>query len=1169
MAEDDMTTKVEEQTEKKAAPNGNKKGRPLWLRTLRGLGWTLFLAVYAVVIIISSVVWILSPERLTPIAERMASKTLNAEVTLDRVELTFWSSFPKVKVEVDGMNIVSRSLSEISPELRATLPADADSVVAVGHFTGGINLVALAGGKIALNDVKLDSPHINLIQVNDTISNFNIFPKSAPDTTTTSSAMPEISIDHFAITNALPIRYRSLPDSIDVAMTLRTVDLQGDAAPQYKLELSTDIATPLLADFNYDELTFSLDGKINWDAQRPQQVSVEDLKFKLDDDIDLTMSTQVDMSENLRFEQMEVALSNLRPANIVEHIPAAYREKLQSLDTDMAINLNVKLLQPYVLADSVTLPQVEGLINIPDSYFKFQTIDFHNFTTDIKATIDGGNLNRSVINIERLAIDGHAMDINITGTVTSLLSDPYVKGHFFGALDFDKLPAIAKQNMGGKLSGKFDADTKFNFHLSDISPRAFHKANLSGEVNLRDLRYLTTDTLTQLYTRQAQLTFGTGESLDREENRVDSLLIVKIDIDTAYLWSDGMEARLKAFRAGFGASNVASSSDTTQINPFGGAINIADFYCFSPTDSMRMRLRDVTGVASLKRFQGDTRLPQLDLQLKAGRLRMSQPKYAASLRGMKFDINANLRPRRNGKMRSKPRATAGDALRALSENDTMQQKSLQARMLRLAAQQMDSAKVEVLDFNVDNSFRSLLRRWNIHGAIAANSGNLRFHGVRVRNRIDSLDLTFNTDSVSLHNLNCKFGHSDFKVKGSITNIKQALSMRRPGPVRIDFNMQSDTLNVNEIVRGLCGSSAGIEESTQAWTDETEFIEEGSDTLPDSIVGPLLIPVNIDAALNIQARKVVYSDLILDSFDGKLMINSGMVKLDNLSADTDVGSLKFSGLYSAPKAENINFGMAMDLKDFNISRLPHMIPAIDTLVPMMQYLSGIVNAHIAVTSDITPDMYFKIPTMKAAMQFTGDSLVLFDNDTFRTLSKWLMFKNKQRNMIDSIDIELTISDGHLNLYPFIMNIDRYKLGVMGYNDLDFNLNYHISVLKSPIPFKFGINIKGAPGDMKIRLGGAKFKENMVAQRDSIAVKTRISLLSEINGAFRRGLRAARLGPLRIRGRVDSTYMQAPEDRFSASDSAVMIREGMIEVPDSVAAEIYSRTNGQQQNGSTTK
>lgn len=205
------------------------------------------------------------------------------------------------------------------------------------------------------------------------------------------------------------------------------------------------------------------------------------------------------------------------------------------------------------------------------------------------------------------------------------------------------------------------------------------------------------------------------------------------------------------------------------------------------------------------------------------------------------------------------------------------------------------------------------------------------------------------------------------------------------------------------------------------------------------------------------------------------------------------------------------------------------------------------------------MYFDIPTLKAAMQFSGDSLVVFDNNTFRSLSKWLMFKDKKRNMIDHLNIEMTVSDGILNLYPFIVNIDRYKLGVMGYNDLDFNLNYHIAVLKSPIPFKFGINIKGTPAHTKIRLGGAKFKEKMVAQRDSIAANTRISLLSEINGAFRRGLRAARLGPLRIQGSADSSYMQAPEERFSAADSAVMIKEGLIEVPDSVAADIFSRTD----------
>ena len=88
-----------------------------------------------------------------------------------------------------------------------------------------------------------------------------------------------------------------------------------------------------------------------------------------------------------------------------------------------------------------------------------------------------------------------------------------------------------------------------------------------------------------------------------------------------------------------------------------------------------------------------------------------------------------------------------------------------------------------------------------------------------------------------------------------------------------------------------------------------------------------------------------------------------------------------------------------------------------------------------------------------MKLHGDSLVLFDSETFATISKWLMFKNKKRNLIDNMDVELVVKDNTLELFPFIFQMDRYKVGVMGSNDLDLNLNYHVSVLKSPIPFKF--------------------------------------------------------------------------------------------------------------------
>lgn len=1139
-----------------------RRRRPVWLRILRGTGWVLLSLVVALVIICSAVVWVLSPEQLTPIIERVASKSLNADVRLGRAELTFWSSFPKIKVEIDGLDIVSRSLSGLPEHERAALPADADSVLSVAHFTGGVNLVHALAGKFTVYDVELNGPRLNLIQVNDTVSNFNIFPSSAPDTTST--PLPEITVNRFAITDAGPFRYRSLADSVDVTVNLRTISLQGNDAPQYRLEMQTRIETPLLDDVSYETMRFSLDGRINWSAREPSQFNIDDLHFVLEDDVDMTLSTSVDIAENLTFNRLDMALRNIRPANLVEHLPKGLRDGFRTLDTDMSADISARLLRPFVITDSITVPWVEATVSIPDCRFSFETIDFRRLSAEIKAEVNGDDINRSTVTVEKLTLNGNAINADLSATVTSLLDNPVLKGKFYGSVDFNRLPLIIKRRLGGKLTGRLDADTKFNLRLSDFSPRDFHKANIDGEINLRDLRYTSTDTLTRLYSHHARLAFGTDMTFRSDDHRVDSLLMVKINVDTAYMWDAGIETRIKSLRAGFGASNVVSSSDTTQINPFGGAVHLADFFCYSADDSVRVRMRDIGGFASLLRYKGEARVPLLALRLSAGRMRLAQPAYMTSLTGAKLDVTAHLRPRRRTRSRGAGNVEAGrEALRALSASDSLGQ-TLRGRLLRLTAEQLDSAGVEVMDFNVDNSIRSLLRRWNLHGTMQATKGSLRLPRMRLRNNFTDLDLNFNTDSVELRSLNYRFGHSDFRVQGLVSNIRQALSTRRPGPVKVDFDIESDSINVNEIVRILAGAGGEASSGADAaladeWAREELAEIENADSLPDSITGPILIPVNIDATLDVHARKVIYSDLLLDDFAGRLLIYHGMVNLHNLSANTEVGNLNVSALYSAPTADKINFGMAMDLHNFHIARLPQVVPAIDSIVPMMHYLSGVVNAQIAVTSDITPDMYFDIPTLKAAMQFSGDSLVVFDNNTFRSLSKWLMFKDKKRNMIDHLNIEMTVSDGILNLYPFIVNIDRYKLGVMGYNDLDFNLNYHIAVLKSPIPFKFGINIKGTPAHTKIRLGGAKFKEKMVAQRDSIAANTRISLLSEINGAFRRGLRAARLGPLRIQGSADSSYMQAPEERFSAADSAVMIKEGLIEVPDSVAADIFSRTD----------
>ena len=106
------------------------------------------------------------------------------------------------------------------------------------------------------------------------------------------------------------------------------------------------------------------------------------------------------------------------------------------------------------------------------------------------------------------------------------------------------------------------------------------------------------------------------------------------------------------------------------------------------------------------------------------------------------------------------------------------------------------------------------------------------------------------------------------------------------------------------------------------------------------------------------------------------------------------------------------------------------------------------------------------------------------------------------MIDHMSVQMQVDSSQVLIYPFIFNIDRYKLGVMGTNDLDMNFNYHVSVLKSPVPFKFGINIAGNLDKYKIKLGGAKIKENTTVERVTINSETRINLVNQLENIFRK-------------------------------------------------------------------
>lgn len=55
---------------------------------------------------------------------------------------------------------------------------------------------------------------------------------------------------------------------------------------------------------------------------------------------------------------------------------------------------------------------------------------------------------------------------------------------------------------------------------------------------------------------------------------------------------------------------------------------------------------------------------------------------------------------------------------------------------------------------------------------------------------------------------------------------------------------------------------------------------------------------------------------------------------------------------------------------------------------------------------------------------------------------------------------------MDVYPFVISMDKYKAIVGGRHNLDMTFDYHISLVESPLP-KVGVDITGNLDDIKIK------------------------------------------------------------------------------------------------------
>lgn len=1094
-------------------------------------------AVLAVAGVVIHTLQTLNSSRLTPLVEEIANRTLNAYVGVEDVKLSFRGSYPFIDLDMSGITVLSKDMVNLPADGHEQLPAWADTLLTVEHLHGGINPFRLYSHVIDLHDLQIVGPQVNVLIVDSALNNFSVFP-SMPASPKKFSGVPDIRLNKFRLVEPRLIRYADMVQRNDIILDVKDASVTNASdkdvyLPQYRVQFGSEIASPLFSIVGHRSFDVAFNGIVDWRHEHPYEVRLKDFDISLYR-LSGRLNLSLDFLDNMTVKEFDLNINPLTINDILGVMPEAYAAEKgipRWIDTDAAVTVRAKLLRPYLLG-SLSLPHADVDVNVPDCYLNYDRIELTQLALSLGIYIRGGTPDGIVFDVRSLKMDGPHASLDVSGSLTGIMHDPEIKAQVRGAADMAVLPKILTDKLQAAISGSLKLDAGLRARASMFAADRLHEIRLKGDAELDRFYWISYDTLSFYKVPRARLKFGMNETSSTGE---DSLLRMTLDVDTARMLISGLDFKIGRMHLNAGADHAAASADNTILPPVNAHLKVGTFSLFTISDTLGAQISDIRGPIALRRRKSNPGLPRIGIDLGLGRMSSGNNSARVMFADGHLQCDMSLLPTKVRKDTAVHKAKR----RLTPINPSMAPANVIASARAIRGRHhspyprvhpvVTDQGTEVIDWGASKMVRSLLLDWKLRGRLHTGTGRLFATAFPVRNRIEHLDVDFSNDTILLTNVEMKAGRSDFLMSGRISNVKHGLtSVDGPSPLKVNFELVSDSIDINEIASALL-------------REDGPHSEHDHGKKPHS---PVIVPTNIDARLNIKSANVNYSDMALKDFVGQVLMYDGGINIHDIKTSSEAGSIAIDALYSAPTLSDMNFGIGMELKNFNVRNFLRMVPAVDSLMLLMRDLGGVVNANVATTSRIGKDMSIDLASMRAAVRIEGDSITFLSKEMYDKVAKWLLFKHHEENMVKHVAVEMIVDDGMLRIYPFIFDFNRYRLGIQGYTDIDRMFHYHVAVLKSPIPFKFGINISGPYDHLKIRFGGAHFDEMNVEQQLPVVASMRLDLIDQIQEVFRRGVRNSKFAKISIDKMPIAGDIDLDRDTISAADSLYLMREGFI-------------------------
>lgn len=999
--------------------------------------------------------FVLTPEKLTSIVKQVADDTVDADVELGNVYLTVFASFPRLVVAVDSSQVISRRHRVDSSRLEARRRyfanrrdtsrrnmnrSDGRKILAFKKAYIDINpFEYLFNNKIKADKISLIEPEFYYTIYADSTTNFDIIKVREGESSEEDTEIPKVDVKLLSVTKGR-MRFRDMTSQtsfflkdFDVELSVRNVEeealLKGKAVvPRYSMEI-----------FGY-RFERNRDLNLNIDGRYDKNEKV----FLLDNTVLGINGVNLMADGNMRSEgegriNIDIDLSMESPTldKLMAFVPRGVLDENIKLNSDGKIDISGKLQGFYGEGEYPVYTSYVRMNHVRARYGDMP-MGIDELSMEADMVIDMNENGRSFLNLNRFVLEAgdKSVQINATGAVDNFLDDPSVIADFKGDIDFSRLNMIFPISDSISLAGTGKFDLYTGFDVQNVLDGKYNHVKLKGNVLCNGIDFVQfADETGRDSTDMRNIINISSLDIDVDNGDVGKRSFLTAEAARSYISLERYsEIRLSGLKASVSGLNTKNGVyEGLEVGVDAKAL----WYRDKDRKYFRVSTAAVKGSGS---SNADTPVPNLNLDVNVASLTFVIPD-TLNASGKASALKVEIKPQYDS--RNRVNIALDGSINGLAVKS-----------------RVTDTNISVGNTNFNAGLitpRKGTNMWVYEGTgnIETMTGRTGMFPLDIR--IPRSYFTFNTRNVQLTRTSLYLGKSDFILSGKVKGLLSRLLFDR-GLMDGSMYVSSKRLDLNEIM-------AAAENLT-----EEEVL---SDTVTSSMI---VIPDYITRLeLRTNLRNVSLFDLNLDNVDGTITVGNKTAVLEPLEIKTLGANINIFAKYRAIDSTRAKIGMEAKVKSMGLDKFTEILPSLGTMLPMMSSMKGNIDLDMVASGDLYGDYEFDMNTLNAVVRLHGTDLVLMDGDTFAKISKILMFKNKKENLLPKLDINIVAGGGKAEIKPARVNMDRYELIAGGTQWFDMRCDYNVSVLRSPLPFKAGVDIENKGDELKIGIGKASLKK----------------------------------------------------------------------------------------------